>query len=294
MKKNALMGRLALFLTTIIWGTSFVVLKSTLDEAPVLWVLAIRFIGAALLLALISFKKLREINRDTVKAGMLMGLMLFLAYIFQTYGLAGTTPGKNAFLTAVYCVIVPFLNWFVHKRRPDGYNITAAVCCLAGVGFVSLTGDLTIAMGDALTLVGGLCFALHILATDKGLEKHSTILLSFIQMATAGILGLISAIFFEPFPTQVSSGTLWSIAYLCVMCTALCFFLQTFGQKHTPPAAAAVIMTFESVFGAMISALLGQDQLTFRLVFGFLLIFVAVIISETKLSFLRKKPAAKS
>lgn len=291
MKKNALMGRLALFLTTIIWGTSFVVLKSTLDDAPVLWVLAMRFIGAALLLGLFSFKKLREIDWGTAKAGMLMGFMLFLAYVFQTYGLAGTTPGKNAFLTAVYCVIVPFLNWFVHKKRPDSYNIIAAVCCLAGVGFVSLTGDLTIAVGDALTLVGGFCFALHILATDKGLSTYSVSLLSFIQMATAGVLGLVSAIFLEPFPTQISSGTLWSIAYLCVMCTALCFFLQTFGQKHTPPAATAVIMTFESVFGAMISALMGQDQLTFRLVFGFCLIFVAVLISETKLSFLkRQKP----
>ena len=94
------LGRLALFGTAFIWGTSFVILKTTLDSIGALWVLAIRFTISALLLGLFAVKKLRKIDRRCVKGSVMMGLCLALAYIVQTYGLVFTTPSKNAFLTA--------------------------------------------------------------------------------------------------------------------------------------------------------------------------------------------------
>ena len=93
---------------------------------------------------------------------------MYLGYIFQTYGLTHTTPGKKRFLTAVYCVIVPFLVWLLYKQKPDKYNITAAFLCLLGIGLVSLKGDFSIGIGDLLTLVGGVFFALQVVTLNAG------------------------------------------------------------------------------------------------------------------------------
>lgn len=286
--RNRSRGRLALFITTLIWGTSFVVLKSTLNTVPVLWVLAIRFSGAAALMFLAALRDLKKLTAPCLRGGVIMGILLFGAYVLQTYGLFHTTPGKNAFLTAVYCVIVPFFFWLIYKKKPDKYNVSAAVICLLGVGLVSLTGDLTVSLGDALTLLGGVFFALHIIATSAATAAGSPLLLTALQMTTAGILSWLGVIFFEPDPGVIPGNAAVAIIYLCVMCTAACFFLQTYGQKHTPPAAAAVIMTFESVFGTLLSVCLGKDKLSFQSACGFILIFAAVLISETKLSFLKQ------
>ena len=105
---KATLGRSALICTTLIWGTSFVVLKSALDSITPLWVLSIRFGGAALIMLLAAVPMLKKLDAQYIKGGVLMGVCLATAYTVQTYGLVYTTPGKNAFLTATYCILVPF------------------------------------------------------------------------------------------------------------------------------------------------------------------------------------------
>ena len=112
-----------LFAAAIIWGTSFFVMKNALDVIPVFYLLAIRFTAGAVLLAAVCWKKWAGFTRDYLWRGAVIGAFLFLAYSVQTFGLDRTTPSKNAFLTAVYCVIVPFLYWAAARRRPDRYNI---------------------------------------------------------------------------------------------------------------------------------------------------------------------------
>lgn len=292
-KKNCVLGRFALVLTTLIWGTSFVILKKTLDEVPTLYVLAYRFTGATILLLLIGMKDLKKIDLQYIKGGMIMGVFLFLAYTIQTYGLFHTTPGKNAFLTTTYCVLTPFIYWAVVKKKPDICNYIAAVICMAGVGFVSLDGDLGVNIGDILTLCSGMFFALHIVATSKHIRGRSVRALTMIQFATASVLCWIFALLTDPVPTQISTESMWSILYLSVMCTAVCFIFQTYGQKYTPPSTTAVIMTLESVFGTIISVIFYYEQLSPKVLMGFALIFIAVLISETKLGFLWRKRAEK-
>lgn len=282
-------GRAALILTTIIWGSSFVVMKDTLLHVPTLYLLAIRFSGAAIILLLLGVRELKKLDRGYVGGGILMGVFLLAAYVLQTYGLMFTTPGKNAFLTSIYCVIVPFLYWIFVKKKPDRYNLAAAIMCIIGIGFISLNDDLKIGIGDALTMACGFFFALHIIVTAGVVGRRSPVLLAMIQFATAAVLSWIFALFFEVFPASISMGTIWSLVYLSVMCTALCLFLQIFGQKYTPPAQAAVIMTLEAVFGAATSVLFFGEDLTLKLSLGFLFTFTAIIVSETKLVFLKKK-----
>ena len=282
-RKNCVLGRAALLAMTLIWGTSFVVLKETLNTVPTLYVLAYRFSGAAALMLLLGAKDVKKLDKNYLKYGAILGVFLFLAYTLQTFGLSLTTPAKNAFLTTTYCVLVPFIGWIIDKKRPDAFNFIAAAICLAGVGFVSLQKDLSADIGDLLTLCCGVFFGLHIVYTSKYIQGRSVAMITMVQFATAGVLAWIAALLTAPVPQN--------IVYLCVMCTAICFVLQTYGQKYTPPATVAVIMTLESVFGAAFSVALGYEVLSAKLVAGFVLIFLAVLMSETKFSFLkRKKP----
>lgn len=287
--RNTTLGRLCLIGCTFLWGTSFVVLKNALDDMPTLWLLAIRFAGAAMLMALFGVRKMRKLDAGYWKGGAVMGALLAVAYIIQTYGLVFTTPGKNAFLTATYCVLVPFLWWFFRRQKPDRSNVLAAIICFIGMGLVSLQEHLSVNPGDAITIFCGLFYGLHIIATSVAAEDHDAVLLSMVQFLAAAVICFILAPVFSPFPKQVPSSTWLSIAYLCIMCTGVCFLLQTIGQKYTPPNEVAIFLTLESVFGAAISVLFFHEKLTVQVFFGFVLIFLAVLISETRPAFLQKK-----
>lgn len=288
------MKRLAkpmLFAAALIWGTSFFIMKHALDVMPVFFLLAIRFTAGAALLGLAAWKKWRLFTLDYLWRGAVIGGFLFLAYSVQTFGLALTTPSKNAFLTAVYCVLVPFFTWAAIKIRPDRYNIAAAVLCVTGVGLVSLTGDLTMETGDLLTLVCAVFYASHIVAVAKVSPDRDITLLTVFQFAFAALYAWICGACAETFPAAAlaSPALFWPMAYLCVMATTVALLFQNVGQVWSDPASASVILSLESVFGVLSSVIFYYDPVTPRLLAGFTLIFVAVVCSETKFSFLRKK-----
>ena len=278
-QNKAALGRICLICTTLIWGSSFVILKNALDSITPMWVLAIRFGGAAIMMFIACLPRIKKIDKQYIKGGALMGICLSAAYIVQTYGLVYTTPGKNAFLTATYCILVPFLYWAIVHKKPDRYNVIAAFVCLVGMGFVCLNDDLSVNIGDILTICCGLFYGLHIIVTARSVEDRDPLILTMLQFATGAVICLVGAAIFEPAPHDLSSETWLSIAYMTFICTGLCFFLQTIGQKYTPPAQAAVILTLESVFGTAISVILGEEVLTFNIAFGFCLIFIAIITS---------------
>ena len=241
-KKNNL-GRAALFLATLIWGISFVLMDLALDSIMTLYILAFRFLGAAVILLIAGFRELKKLSWRYAGAGALMGAVLFAAYALQTYGLMLTTPGKR-FSDGAYCIIVPFLSWFVNRKRPDRYNIMAAVIGLGGVGLISLNDSFQLGTGDALTIACGFFFAVHIIVTGRAVGSRSPVLLTMLQFAAAGIIAGVLALIFEPAPQNIPPATVWNLVFMTVAGTAL-YLLQVFGQKHTPPSHS-VIMTFEA------------------------------------------------
>jgi len=278
-----------LFAAAFIWGSSFFIMKDALDELPVQYLLAIRFTAGAVLLGLFCWNKWRGLTADYLWRGAVIGAFLYLAYSIQTYGLALTTPSKNAFLTSVYCVIVPFLYWAFAGVRPDRYHLLAALLCVAGVGMVSLSGDLSVNRGDALTLACAVFYAAHIVAVAKVSQGRDIYLLTVFQFAFAGLYAWIGGAVFETFPAGAltRSSVLLPLAYLAVMATTVALLFQNVGQVWSDPASASVILSLESVFGVLCSVLFAGDQVSARMVAGFVLIFLAVVCSETKFSFLR-------
>ena len=293
------MTRLAkpmLFAAAFIWGSSFFIMKDALDALPVQYLLAIRFTTGAVLLGLFCGKKWRVFTANYLWRGAIIGAFLYLAYSIQTYGLASTTPSKNAFLTAVYCVLVPFLYWAFAHVRPDRYHVLAAVLCVTGVGLVSLSGDLTVNRGDALTLVCAIFYAAHIVAVAKVSPGKDIYILTVFQFAFAGLYAWIGGALFETFPAAAltQSDVLLPLAYLSVMATTVALLFQNVGQVWSDPASASVILSLESVFGVLCSVLFAGDQVSARMLVGFVLIFVAVVCSETKFAFLRRNRFIKS
>ena len=281
-----------LFAAAFIWGSSFFIMKDTLDSMPVQYLLAIRFTTGAVLLGLKKKKKWRPFMKpDYLWRGGLMGLCLYLAYAIQTYGLERTTSSKNAFLTAVYCVLVPFFHWAFSRVRPDKYNILAAVLCVAGVGLVSLNGDLSINIGDLLTLLCAVFYALHIVVTAKVSPERDISLLTVFQFAFAALFAWIGGLLTEDFPaTALSSAeVLLPMAYLGIMATTVALLFQNVGLVYSDPSSGAVILSLESVFGVLCSVVFYGDPVTLKLMAGFLLIFLAVVCSETKFAFLKQK-----
>ena len=294
--ENSVLARFAsplIVLATIIWGSSFVVMKSSVNVLPTFWLLAIRFSFAAIVLAVVFWKQWRLLDRQYLVGGTVMGFCLFVAYAFQTFGLEQTTSGKNAFFTAVYCVIVPFLYWAIARRRPDRYNVLAAFLCIAGIALVSVTGENATAfnMGDILTLIGGFFFACHIVAVSKYSEGLDIFLLTTLQFASFAIFSWIGALFASPAPDPAvfDSSLIFGLAYLVIFASCGALLFQNIGQKYTAPSTAAVLLSLEAPFGVFFSILFADERPTPLMFVGFALIFVAVVCSETKFSFLRKK-----
>lgn len=286
---KGILPKFALFSAALIWGSSFFIVKNTVDIFPTNFLLAIRFTIGCLLLCVLFPKKLTQLNRTCLWQGIVLGLLIFTAYCIQTIGLTDTTPGKNAFLTAAYCILVPFLYWITDKRRPDLYNFSAAFLCLAGIGLVSFDGSFSMRFGDAMTLISALFFAAHIVAGARFGGKSDPILLTILQFGTAAVCSWVLGFTTETFPKEIPLNAALGLLYLAVFATTIALLLQNIGLKYADPTSGAILLSLESVFGVLFSMLFYQERLTLRLGAGFLLIFIAVILSETKLSFLRKK-----
>ena len=185
----------------------------------------------------------------------------------------------------MYCVMVPFLYWVVSHKSPKAYNIIAALLCIVGVGFMSLKNDFsfTLNIGDALTLIGALGFAVQIVLISLFAKGKDMIVLTVVQLITSSLVGFILSLIFEPVPAfeeLISLEFIGQFLYLSILASSVAMLFQNVGQAHVPPAQASLFMSLEGVFGVFFSVVFYGEQLTLPLVIGFALIFIGILISE--------------
>lgn len=276
------MSVVGLIITTIIWGSAFVVMKNSVDIISPTYLLAIRFTIASIALVAVFFRRLKMVTQREILSGSLLGIFLFVSYLLQTYGLKYTTASKNAFITTLYVILVPFLHWFFNRKRPTANNIGAAVIAVFGLGLISLEGDLSINIGDLLTLFCGLFFAFHIVFVDRYTEHYDPVRLTVIQMVVAAILSWILAPILEGAQdfTVIKGSIFIGLIYLGIFSTMICFLLQNVGQKHLSPNTSSIILSFEAVFGLGFSVVFLGEAVTPKLLAGCILMFASVILSE--------------
>ena len=265
---------------TFIWGGGFVASDMALESLRPFQIMAIRFLMASVLMGAASIRELKGINFKELQAGILMGTALFVGFAFQIVGLQYTTPSKNAFLTALNVVMVPFISFILLRKKISRKSIAGAAMAIVGVGLLSLEKNMSLSMGDALTLVCAVGFAFQIFFTSEFVKKYRAVVLNFIQMLTAVLLSAICLFLFGETDFHVTPQGWLSVLYLGVVSTALCYLLQTASQKYVDETKSAIILSMESVFGTLFSILILHEQVTLRMVCGCIIILAAVIVSN--------------
>ncbi len=287
--KKSLYADLSLLLVAIIWGSGFVVTKSTLDHITPYYMLSYRFMISFLLMGIVFFKRFKKAKLEDFKAGFLIGIFLFGGFATQTVGLNYTTVGKQAFITATNVVMVPFIYWGISKKKPGIYEVVSALLCFIGIGILSFENSLRMGYGEFLTLICAMFFALHISAIGYYSKKHDPVVLSIIQMLVAGILSIIFALIFEPKASNISNEAISSILYLSIFSTLIAFLLQNVAQKYTTSTHTAIILSLEAVFGGLMSLIFLKEPFTTKFLIGCIAIFISIITTETKWEFLKKE-----
>lgn len=271
-----------LLLTALIWGSAFAIVKNTLDSFPPAAIIAMRYTIATTLTGIFFRKHLKALTRGDVARGALVGLLLCAAYIVQTIGLQYTTAGKNAFLTAVYVLMVPFGCFFLFKQKLRKANFAAAAMMVAGIGMLSLDGEGGgLNIGDLLTLAAGALFAAHIIAVERCQKKTNAYALIVLQFGFSAVFALLYHLVFERGTTLTfDAGSVGGLLYLAIFSTTIAMSLQNIGQSMAPASHAAILLSLESVFGVIFSCILLGEVISPKMGMGFVLIFAALMVSE--------------
>lgn len=282
-------GEILMLITALMWGSGFIGMEIGLDYLTVLQIMAGRFTLATIILCIIFRKKLKLITKAVLWKGAVLGAILFIAFVIQTYGLLYTTPSKNAFLTALNVIFVPLLAYLIYKRRFDRFEIIAAFVAIIGIGFLSLQGSFAINIGDMLSIACALAFAFDIFYTNVFVKTEDALALTIVQFMTASLLSIVTAAFMGELTTNVPVEGVYAIVYLAIFCTVIAYACQNIGMQYANPTKSAIILSTEALFGTILSVIILHELLTGRMIIGCVLIFAAILIAEVKPTFRKQK-----
>ena len=283
-----------LLLIGILWGMGFVTVKIGLNAGMnTFYLMWLRFLGSFVLLSILFRKKIKKVSKDDLKAGVILGIIQYFGYVFQTYGAANTTVGKNAFFTAINVIIVPYIFWILNKKRPDIFSFSASIICLIGVGIMSLDSNLNFThlnKGDVMTIISAFFFALQVAYTGYFGRKVHPMNLVLLQMLIGGLLfagtQFATSGLREVIPLR--GETLMAIIYAVVFSTAIPMLLQIYCQRLTTATRASILMSTESMFAPIFAFLVLGEMMTLRVALGAVFILFSVVVSETKLGMVKE------
>jgi len=279
--KQSTIAKISLFLTAVLWGSTFTIGKLASEVFSASFIIALRFLIASIALLIASYPQRRQLDKKYLIDGFWMGITIFCSYFLQVSGLTlDTSPGKSAFLSTTYSVMVPFIYWLVTKNRPKAHHILCIFLCLFGVGILSLSGGWGMSPGDILTVLSGLPYAINIVISTIVCRNRNALLLTMIELWVVTILAWIFVFAGNSFPTEFPPDAIGGIVYMGLLATALCLFLQSYGLKYAEPAIGGMLLSLESVFGVVFSVIIYHEKVTLRMFAGFVVIFIAILLSQ--------------
>ncbi len=271
-------AELLLVVTTFIWGSTFVVVKSALADASPFPFIAVRFILAGLLMLGVMARG--RLPGKALLPSLLLGTLLFTGFAFQTWGLIFTTPSKSAFITGFSVILVPLISLFY------GYPMRAANVSGAGLGLLGLyflvlpSGAGAVNRGDLLTLFGAMTFAVHIVLVGNYTRRYSFLHLAPGQILVVGIIATMAVPFGPSWTLHWTSRLVFAITVTAIFATAFAFGTQVWAQQYTPPAHTALIFALEPVFAALTSRVVTKEHLGGKVLLGSALILAGMVVSE--------------
>lgn len=284
--KKVFLADLGLLLVALLWGAGFLFTKRGLDYITPLWMMAMRFTGATVVMSLVFYKKIKKITKADIKSGSIIGVFLFMAFSAQTIGLQFTSISNQAFLTATNVVFVPFLVWIVYKKAPEKVAFVGAGIATIGIGLITIQEGLKFNVGDLWTLACAVFFAGHIVSIGFFAKDQDPVALTIVQFAFTAVFSIITALIFEPFPSTIGREAMLSIGYMVICSTLLAFLLQNICQRYTPATHASLILSLEAVFGTICAVIFESERFSIQMGIGCAIVFMAILLIETKFEFL--------
>lgn len=291
-------------ITTVIWGLAFVFQKDVSTAPPFFIGILRSLLAAVFLLCVIPLTDnltkngrgrangrlfFLDFNRHELIGGSILGVIITVATAFQQYGLGGgTDAGKAAFITALYVVAVPIMSTILGKK-PSLTAVISIPMAILGFFLLCIKPGSTLELSDLLVLVCAIIFAVHIIVVDRYSQRCDGVRMSFIQFAVAFILnGILSAIFEPSVNVTVLSDLLPSVIYLGLCSSGMGYTMQIIGQKDADPTVASVILSMESVFGAIFAAIMLHERMQVREYIGCGIVLLAVILAQIDPSMIKK------
>ncbi len=277
---------ISLFLISIIWGSAFVAQRLAGQVGSVYIFNGLRYLLAGLVVLPFAWRAFKTtgsgMSREQVRWMLIAGFLLFVGAALQQAGLQYTTAGNAGFITSLYVVLIPVLLFLFWSEKPHWMFIVAIVLAMTGAFLLSTGGKFdTIRFGDLLEFIGALFWALHVIILGKYASNFEPISFSVGQLVICGFLNLSLGVVVEPMPV-FDASLLFAIGYTAFLSLGLCYTIQVWAQKHTPPADAALILGLEAVFAVLSGWLFLNETLVTIQIVGCVMIFIAVILSQFK------------
>jgi drug/metabolite transporter (DMT)-like permease len=269
-----------LFLTTFVWGSTFVIVKIAMTEVPPLLLTSVRFGMACVIAIPIWWRDIRRIDFSAFKKGLVLGLLLSIGFILQTLGLQMTTASKTGFITGMMVVFTPIAQVVIERRAPKLGNITGVLLVMLGLWFLTSPKGSAFNFGDGLTLTAAVLFGIYIVYVDVYSKQHNVAQLFFLQLFVTLVVCFGGTLGFESLSFHPSTNVLVMIIYLAVFATVISTFIQTKYQRETTPTRAALIFALEPVIAATLAYFALDERIGALGILGGGLILSGVLVSE--------------
>lgn len=284
---NRNLARIIIITAGLIWGLGFVGNKFILDNG---WtdsqLLFVRFFTATIVIFAVFYKRIIKADKGVMKSGLFLGVFLYLGFFFQTWGLDNTTASNNALITSGYIIMMPVIVYLFERKHVGYQTVIAGLVTMIGISLITVDfQELTIALGDVLTFIGAVFYAFHIYFLGKQSKKVDLVVLMAYQLLMFSFIASIVMFTRGGLPTGIFESSrsvgLFALAVaLGLFGSFVAFMFQSIGQKHTSESEAAILISTESVFGPVFAILFYNDPFNLLLLFGIILVFVGIVLSE--------------
>ena len=273
-----------LLTVAIAWGVTFLMVQDAIKTVPVYAFLFWRFGIATILMAIIAYKYYNELNKQSVVYGIILGIFLFSGFATQTFGLGHTKSSIIAFLTGLNVIFVPFLAFVIFKQHVRKMVFIGSLLAVVGLYMLTMSGKLTIGIGEILGLICAAFFALQIVFTDIYSKKVNVFMLVLFQFLTVTILSLIFSLSLDDVTFKLDFDYIFlkAVIITSIFATVYAFLIQTYMQQFTTPTKTAIIFAMEPVSAGIFGYYIGNEILTSIQVYGAILIIFAVLLAEIK------------
>jgi drug/metabolite transporter (DMT)-like permease len=288
-------GEGALLFNTLIWGSTFALIKIAFNDVSPLLFLGLRFSLAALIFLPFVYAALKKTNKQTLIAGSVLGLFYFAGFTTQSLGLNLTTATKSGFITGTFVVFIPILQLIIEKRKPKWFNMLSVLLVLVGLILLSSKGESALDfikqlgsdfnLGDLLTLLCAILFAFQVVYVDVFTKKYDYLPMVFVQLLITGLGGFILSYFFsftylETVKLALNINVVTAILYTAIFASLIATVIQLKFQKSVSPTKAGIIFSIEPIFSAIFAYFLLSEKISNFGLVGCVLIFIGLIVSE--------------